>query len=107
MFKERQGKFQFHTGSIKSAGFEMLAYTVRGFNSTLVRLKESFSTMSGQVVSGFNSTLVRLKGERALIIVHLDHCFNSTLVRLKEVGEPGVAYKVEFQFHTGSIKSRL
>ena len=54
--------FQFHTGSIKSGDQRGRTRCCEGFNSTLVRLKDSIQeTIFGSNI-GFNSTLVRLKG---------------------------------------------
>ena len=82
--------FQFHTGSIKSArGCVPAVSGGQRFNSTLVRLKESYAPMQGL------ADWLR---------------FNSTLVRLKVLGFEGGGFAfVKFQFHTGSIKrvSRL
>ena len=55
--------FQFQTGSIKSVDDEHTSTASTGFNSKLVRLKASSSSVGGVVPSScFNSKLVRLKG---------------------------------------------
>ena len=102
-------KFQFHSGSIKS--YRLLdadmRYRLDGFNSTLVRLKESPVTSSPLPVVCFNSTLVRLKAEWKDSASIVSSCFNSTLVRLKVdtvVKALSEEREQKFQFHSGSIK---
>ena len=122
-------KFQFHTGSIKSAIGRMLPSPVKGgFNSILVRLKDQEVLRLHSAKQGFNSILVRLKAwlkstdpiGAARFQFHTGsiksenccrHClsitrFNSILVRLKEEDTPVAKALRQFQFHTGSIKSK-
>ena len=78
--------FQFHTGSIKSIGFDASGDPEERFNSILVRLKVLIP----------NRKQVRRTG------------FNSILVRLKDFGSRvSITLAIMFQFHTGSIKSLL
>ena len=76
-------KFQFHNGSIKSLHHHLWEDINMSFNSTMVRLKASFSTTTVKTISCFNSTMVRLKGGVRWGCRRRIHCFNSTMVRLK------------------------
>ncbi len=64
--------------------------------------------MKPSSLRGFNSTLVRLEVLRVLNWAILILCFNSTLVRL-EVGRAlhNAGFDSTFQFHTGSIRSKI
>ena len=58
------------------------------------------------VVRSFNSILVRLKASaKAFPTSRSDLCFNSILVRLKGDFTSALLETIQFQFHTGSIKS--
>ena len=82
-----KAKFQFHNGSIKSANAcPLCAFIMTGFNSTMVRLKVAKANSKQCLTQGFNSTMVRLKANMTLTGV-ITHC--------------------TFQFHNGSIKSRI
>ena len=76
--------------------------------STVVRLRGAFIACLATWPRGFNSILVRLKALFSTVVFSLLMDFNSILVRLK-VEVRGVLKKhwpIEFQFHTGWIKSR-
>ena len=79
--------FQFHTGSIKSDGKEWHARVRMGsFNSILVRLKVSGTFHPPFIILSFNSILVRLKVDGFFNVIAKEISFNSILVRLKVVG---------------------
>ena len=76
------------------------------FNSTLVQLKGSNTSIEDINQLCFNSTLVQLKDlERRLLLMQFQS-FNSTLVQLKATPKfDGISLVVEFQFYLSSIKS--
>ena len=99
-------QFRFHTGSIKNS---LCLYEDKQlldcFNSILVRLKVK-EVHSYKPLLCFNSILVRLKVRSDLFGQEFQIGFNSILVRLKVAfGYLPVTDRIEFQFHTGSIKS--
>src|SRR5205085_8348908 len=81
---------------------------LRRFNSTLVRLRLSYLLPEPlSVGQSFNSTLVRLRPRSSTARAIGNSGFNSTLVRLRPARrlESGRAFSVQFQFHSGSIKT--
>ena len=77
-----------------------------GFNSKVVRLKESDLIVFAKLNAGFNSKVVRLKDSNLLMLEMCVLRFNSKVVRLKE--EPILVislHQMKFQFQSGAIKS--
>ena len=60
-----------------------LSGTSTSFNSTLVQLKVSKTSLNGSQGQCFNSTLVQLKVNGSKMNLIRTICFNSTLVQLK------------------------
>ncbi len=99
--------FQFHTGSIKRRSLLDWRYpNIVRFNSTLVRLKASLPTLHQAGMASFNSTLVRLKVGRPIagVVECVEFQFHTGSIKSVAVSPERVALPV-FQFHTGSIKS--
>ena len=75
--------FQFHKGTIKTATFVCISFTVSDFNSIKVRLKLRTSIHCCMKFLDFNSIKVRLKQRsNACAGIQYDN-FNSIKVRLK------------------------
>jgi len=108
--------------------YSMTMLSFDGFNSTLVRFKPLWVSLSISTNVGFNSTLVRFKRGFTLMAGVKQSCFNSTLVRFKHVTDSdprntnavsiplwfdsnpswfvGLIVRGEvFQFHSGSIQT--
>ena len=101
--------FQFHTGSIRSQFRNMKAVASNPrFNSTLVRLEDSPVTVARRRFYSFNSTLVRLEAgvfrrcASSVFSVSIPHWFDQ-----KRCGKTRSCWALSFQFHTGSIRSRI
>ena len=54
-------EFQFHYGTIKRTVVSTIRQLSGYFNSTMVRLKVTYTEFSPYVIKDFNSTMVRLK----------------------------------------------
>ena len=81
----------------------------RGFNTTLVQLKgcQRRACLASRAIC-FNTTLVQLKVDEALSIIKREQAksFNTTLVQLKaHLRRITLLQKLQFQYHTGPIKS--
>ena len=79
-------KFQFHYGSVKRPITAPKKQAGLDFNSTMVRLKVKGAVVINEQAAYFNSTMVRLKAYQ----------FSNNFEGLSE-----------FQFHYGSVKSRI
>jgi len=76
--------FQFHSGSIQTTTTTVSLFTIRGFNSTLVRFKPQFDAWISNREHRFNSTLVRFKPHswshrKRLIFVSIPLWFDSNV----------------------------
>ena len=80
---ECMGKFQFHSGSIKSGDLRQIDDFAVCFNSIVVRLKDNQCVLICRGFESFNSIVVRLKGKRVVLCFLLLSSFNSIVVRLK------------------------
>ena len=97
--------FQFHYGTIKSSKRKETSNCILiNFNSTMVRLKGNWTSISEKESFHFNSTMVRLKDCRLIIRMTNYNNFNSTMVRLKAGRTHEVHRPRRFQFHYGTIK---
>ena len=118
--------FQFHYGTIKRILLIAGCCELPHFNSTIVRLKASSSSIfrlpssfqfhygtikrtsarsAFNQFSYFNSTMVRLKEGVSAFLRESPTHFNSTMVRLKESLMKQTSSRTAFQFHYGTIKS--
>ncbi len=102
-----QFKFQFHYGSVKRIHGYQNHKTLIYFNSTMVRLKGVLLLSSKQQQLHFNSTMVRLKGcgncQAKLPFRQFQFHYGSVKSRLESFL---CARAISFQFHYGSVKSK-
>ena len=76
------------------------------FNSTQVRLEGGYPILFSNELLDFNSTQVRLEASLANSYLHINSYFNSTQVRLEACVATGAGSRIQFQFHSGTIRSR-
>ena len=81
-------RFQFQTGSIKSAYLMPLHEVDLEFQFQTGSIKSDRKNKQTEINASFNSKLVRLKAHNRRWLTGSCHRFNSKLVRLKDSGHP-------------------
>ena len=100
-----EGKFQFQTGSIKSAFGSLFSVSNRGFNSKLVRLKGLMQFFAYPATRMFQFQTGSIKSSVAHPHATLVKWFQFQTGSIKrEIHLIDSTGKARFQFQTGSIK---
>ena len=98
-------KFQFHNGPIKSCPAVIKTALIHGFNSTMVRLKESRRFRAVLMAAKFQFHNGPIKSSRLPTLFRPKISFqfhNGPIKRFQQISKPPISKK--FQFHNGPIK---